>query len=63
MKEGVSLFTVTAFIAAWVTVGVIQLPIEASILGKRFALTRNVLSYIFAILVTIATVITLRIFT
>jgi uncharacterized membrane protein YraQ (UPF0718 family) len=63
LKEGVSLFAVTAFIAAWVTVGLIQLPAEASILGKRFALTRNVLSFIFAILVAIATVLTLRIFT
>ena len=63
LKEGVSLFAVTAFIAAWVTVGIIQLPAEASILGKRFALTRNVFSFIFAILVSIATVITLRIFT
>ena len=63
LKEGVSLFAVTAFIAAWVTVGVIQLPAEASILGKQFALTRNVLSFIFAILVAIATVVTLRIFT
>jgi len=61
LKEGVSLFAVTAFIAAWVTVGVIQLPAEASILGKRFALTRNILSFILAILVAIATVVTLRI--
>ena len=60
LKEGVSLFAVTAFIAAWVTVGVIQLPAEAAILGKRFALTRNALSFIFAIIVAIATVITLR---
>ncbi len=63
LKEGVSLFAVTAFIAAWVTVGVIQLPAEASILGKRFALTRNALSFIFSILVALATVVTLRFFT
>ncbi len=61
LKEGVSLFAVTAFIAAWVTVGAIQLPAEASILGKRFALARNALSFIFAILVAIATVVTLRV--
>ena len=61
LKEGVSLFAVTAFIAAWVTVGVIQLPAEAAILGKRFALTRNALSFIFAILVALATVVTLRV--
>ena len=63
LKEGVSLFAATAFIAAWVTVGVIQLPAEASILGKRFALTRNSLSFIFAILVAIATVLTMRVIT
>lgn len=61
LKEGVSLFAVTAFIAAWVTVGAIQLPAEAAILGKRFALVRNALSFIFAILVAIATVVTLRV--
>jgi uncharacterized membrane protein YraQ (UPF0718 family) len=61
--EGVSLFAVTAFIVAWVTVGIIQLPAEASILGKRFALARNFISFIFAILVAIATVLTLRIIT
>jgi len=61
LKEGVSLFAVTAFIAAWVTVGAIQLPAEAAILGKRFALIRNALSFIFAILVAIATVVTLRV--
>lgn len=61
LKEGVSLFAVTAFITAWVTVGIIQLPAEASILGRRFALTRNVLSFLFAILVAIATVVTLRV--
>ena len=61
LKEGVSLFAVAAFISAWVTVGVIQLPAEATILGKRFAIIRNVLSFIFAILVAIATVVTLRV--
>ena len=63
LKEGVSLFAVTAFILTWVTVGIIQLPVEASVLGKRFAITRNILSFILAIVVAIATVLTLRIFT
>ena len=63
LKEGVSLFAVTAFIVAWVTVGVIQLPAEASILGKRFAISRNIISFVFTIIVSIATVLTLRIFT
>jgi uncharacterized membrane protein YraQ (UPF0718 family) len=56
LKEGVSLFAVTAFLVAWVTVGIIQLPAEAAILGKKFALKRNLISFILAILVSIATV-------
>ncbi len=56
LKAGVSLLAVTAFILAWVTVGIIQLPAEAKILGKRFAILRNALSFIFAILLAIITV-------
>ena len=63
LKEEISLFAVTAFITAWVTVGIIQLPAEASILGKRFALARNTLSFIFSIIVSIATVLTLQVLT
>jgi uncharacterized membrane protein YraQ (UPF0718 family) len=56
LKEGVGLFAVTAFLVAWVTVGIIQLPAEAAILGKKFALKRNLISFILAILVSLATV-------
>ncbi|MEA2074358.1 MAG: permease [Euryarchaeota archaeon] len=59
LKEQVSLFAVTAFIVAWVTVGVLQFPAEATILGKRFAIARNILGFILAIVVSIATVTTL----
>lgn len=61
LKEGISLFAVTAFIVTWVTVGVVQFPAEAGILGKRFAVARNVLSFALAILVSLATVVTVRI--
>ena len=56
LKGGVSLFAVTAFIVAWVTVGIIQFPAEAAILGKRFALKRNLISFILSIFVSLATV-------
>jgi uncharacterized membrane protein YraQ (UPF0718 family) len=59
LKEGVSLYAVTAFIAAWVTVGIIQLPVEISTLGKRFAFLRNLLSFIFSIIVAIVAVLIL----
>jgi len=58
-RQGISFFAITSFIVAWVTVGVIQLPAEASFLGKKFAIIRNGLSFIFSILVSIATVLTL----
>ena len=58
--EGISLYAVTAFIVAWVTVGMIQLPAEAAILGKRFAILRNFLSFLLSIAVAITAVITLR---
>ncbi len=56
LREGVSLFAVTAFLVAWVTVGIIQFPAEAAILGKKFAFRRNLVSFILAILVSLATV-------
>ncbi len=63
LNEHVSLFAVTSFIVAWVTVGMVQLPAEAAILGKRFAIVRNILSFILAILVSMATVATLTVIT
>jgi len=56
---GISLVAVTAFLVAWVTVGMVQLPAEIMMLGKRFAITRNVLSFVFSILVAIITVLIL----
>jgi uncharacterized membrane protein YraQ (UPF0718 family) len=56
LKEGVSLVAVTAFMVSWVTVGMIQLPAEAMILGKRFAVLRNLTSFFLAIIVGIITV-------
>ncbi|MCD4704658.1 hypothetical protein K8R66_01125 [bacterium] len=51
MGLGVSLAAITAFILSWVTVGLVQLPAETMMLGKKFAILRNVLSFISAILI------------
>ena len=56
LKQGISLLAVTAFLVAWVTVGIIQLPAEMMILGKKFALLRNLISFVFAIIVAIITI-------
>jgi len=62
LEQGVGLMAVTAFLVAWVSVGVIQLPAESMILGKKFAVLRNLSSFIFAIIVAILTVIILGVF-
>lgn len=60
IDKNVNIFAVTAFIVAWVTVGIIQLPAEASILGKRFAFFRNMIGFLLAIAVPLATVMTME---
>ena len=59
LKQGVSLIAVTAFLVAWITVGIIQLPAESAILGKKFAFLRNFTAFISAIIVGIITVVIL----
>jgi len=56
LDDGVSLYAVTAFILSFVTLGLIQLPLEWSLFGTRFTVLRNMLSFIFALLISIATV-------
>lgn len=58
--QGVSMFAVTSLIVAWVTVGVVQIPAEAAALGTRFALVRNIVCFVSAIAVAIATVMILN---
>ena len=49
MSAGASLATITALVVSWVTVGIVHLPAEAAILGTRFALWRNAISFVLAI--------------
>lgn len=60
LKNGISLIAVVAFILSWVTVGVVQLPAESLMLGKRFALLRNGVSFVMAILIALLTVFTME---
>lgn len=59
LKTGISLIAITAFIMTWTTVGVAMLPLEAKFLGKRFGLARNIVNFIFAIVISILVVLTL----
>jgi len=56
LSSGVSLVGVTALVVAWVTVGIIHLPVEAVMLGRRFAIYRNLLSFLFALTIAFITV-------
>ena len=60
LKSGMSYYAVTAFLLSWVTLGVVQLPYEYSLFGGRFTLTRNLLAFIFVLLISFATVQTLQ---
>lgn len=56
LQAGITPYAVTALIAAWVTVGLAQLPAEALLLGKRFAVYRNASCFVLAIAVAGGTV-------
>ncbi len=60
-KAGVDLYAVTTFIIAWVTVGLVPLPVEAMMLGWRFAVWRNAIAFVMALLVAWLTVVMLRV--
>ncbi len=63
LKQGVSLFAVTALIITWVTVGLVQLPAEMAALGRRFALVRNAVCFILAVPIALMTVVILNVVT
>ncbi|MEA2006902.1 MAG: hypothetical protein U9O20_01960 [Patescibacteria group bacterium] len=59
LEQGIGLLAATAFILTWTTVGIAMLPLEAKFLGWRFALVRNAVNFIFAIVIAILTVYTI----
>lgn len=62
LEQGVSLFALSAFVLSWVTLGIVQLPAEASMFGLRFTIIRNTLALFITMLVSYFTVITLVVF-
>lgn len=53
LNQGVSLIAVSAFLVSWVTVGVIQMPAEAKLLGKKFSIVRNITAFVLSIIVAL----------
>ena len=60
LKEGISLVAITGFLVAWVTVGLVQLPLESVMMGKRFAIFRNLTNFLMSFVVAIVTVLILN---
>ncbi len=60
LSLGISLIAITAFLISWVTVGIVQLPAEIMMLGKKFAITRNILSFVFSIIIALLVVLVLN---
>jgi uncharacterized membrane protein YraQ (UPF0718 family) len=58
MQQGVSHYALSAFILAWITLGFVQLPAEASVFGIRFTFYRNILTLLSTIIIAYATVLT-----
>ncbi len=59
--QGISLYAVSAFVLSWVTLGFIQLPAEVEVFGGHFTLYRNILSFIFTMLIAVLTTLTLQV--
>ncbi len=55
LKKGATVTATAIFLNAWVMVGVVTFPFEVSVFGKKFAITRNILAFIGAIVVGILT--------
>lgn len=62
LGKEVSLLAVTAFIMSWATVGVAMLPLEAKFLGKKFAIIRNSINFIFSMIIAILVAYTIPFF-
>jgi uncharacterized membrane protein YraQ (UPF0718 family) len=54
VKAGVSIIPAVSFLTTLTMVGVVTFPLEKKEFGIKFALSRNVLSFIFAILIALA---------
>ena len=57
--QGVSLYALSTFTLAWVTLGFLQIPAEASVFGIKFTVYRNILAFISTVLVSYLTIITI----
>ncbi len=55
LNKGATIAATAVFLDAWVMVGIITLPFEISVFGKKFAIIRNILAFVGAIIIGMVT--------
>jgi uncharacterized membrane protein YraQ (UPF0718 family) len=50
LKKGVTLYAVTVFFLAFTTIGIIQMPLQMELLGKKFTIIQNFMAIIFIVI-------------
>lgn len=60
LEQGLGLVAVTALLVSWVTVGSVQLPAEMQTFGPRFALVRNGIAFLCALIIALLVSLTLQ---
>jgi len=53
LAEGASISLVVAFITTLTMIGIVTIPLEIKTLGKKFAIYRNVFSFVIAIIIAV----------
>jgi len=53
LKEGASISAVAAFITTLTMIGIVTLPLEIKTMGKKFAIYRNAISFIIALIIAV----------
>ncbi len=61
LDQGISLYAVTAFLLSWVTLGFIQLPAEVTVFGGKFTFYRNILAFLFTMIIAALTALTMQV--
>ncbi len=53
LEDGAAIASVVVFITTLTMIGIVTLPLEIKYMGKKFTVLRNVISFIFAILIAL----------
>jgi len=60
LKNGASYGAIAAFVFTAILIGVTTLPLEIKLLGKKFAIARNILTFVLAFLIALGMEVILR---